>query len=278
MNELIPNDLKAYFDKINQIPKLDADEEKEMAKRLEETGDVAAAQRLILGNLWFVVQVARQYVGYGLPFNDLVQEGNIGLMKAVKKFSTEYDVRLNSYAVHWIKSEIHEYVIKNWKPAKIATTKAQRKVFFNLRKNKKRAGWMNYGETIELAEKLNVKPDDITEMERRIYNVHPQLTDAPIADDAPQKSQLIHTEILSDGLPSPEESFEEDEHVRGMHIQLHTAINSLDERSRDIIQKRWFDENKSTLHELAAEYQVSAERIRQLEANAIKKMKNTIQV
>jgi RNA polymerase sigma-32 factor len=276
MNEIIPNDLRSYFDRINRIPRLEAAEEKEMAKRLEENEDIEAAQRLIMGNLWFVAQVAQKYLGYGLPYNELIQEGNIGLLKAVKKFSYKHDVRLATYAVHWIKSEIHEYIIKNWKPVKVATTKSQRKLFFNLRKNKKSSGWMSHDESIKIAEKLNVNIEDVKEMEGRIYSINPHITSENYADDAPVRAFEIHADTLPNDSISPEEKLESEEYALYSHQQLWEAIETLDERSRDIIHKRWIDEDKATLHELADEYDVSAERIRQIESKALKDMRTRI--
>lgn len=264
------NNLEAYIRQIHGIPMLEKDEEYALALELQETGSIDAAQKLIMSNLRFVVKIARGYSGYGLQLNDLIQEGNIGLMKAVKRFSPDHDVRLISYAVHWIKAEIHEYVIRNWKIVKIATTKAQRKLFFKLRSNKKRLGWFSHEEVQDVAETLGVKPETVMEMESRLSN-HDVAFDTPVNED--EEHTFSPAAYLTDQRADPARKLEADD-TQSQHLQLMAAsLKNLDERSQDIIQRRWLDEDKATLHDLADKYQVSAERIRQLEQNAIKKMR-----
>jgi RNA polymerase sigma-32 factor len=264
------NNLEAYIRQIHSIPMLEAEEERALAIELQETGSVDAAQRLIMSNLRFVVKIARGYSGYGLQLNDLIQEGNIGLMKAVKRFSAEHEVRLISYAVHWIKAEIHEYVIRNWKIVKVATTKAQRKLFFKLRSNKKRLGWFSHDEVQDVAEILGVKPETVLEMESRLSN-YDVAFDAPANED--EEHVFSPSAYLTDQRADPARQLEADD-AQAQHMQLMaSSLKNLDDRSRDIIQRRWLNEDKTTLHELADVYQVSAERIRQLEQNAIKKLR-----
>jgi len=267
---LSAGNLDAYIQQVNSIPVLDADEERELAERLHYHQDLEAAQKLILANLRFVVKIARGYLGYGLQLADLIQEGNIGLMKAVKRFSPEHEVRLISYAVHWIKAEIHEFVIRNWRIVKVATTKAQRKLFFKLRSSKKRLGWFSQDEVNEVASELGVKPETVLEMESRLSS-HDPAFDAPASGD--DDTGFSPAAYLTDGRADPAQVMEAEDTAA---LQLRTmadSLKTLDERSRDIIQQRWLNENKATLHELAAQYNVSAERIRQLEANALKKMR-----
>jgi RNA polymerase sigma-32 factor len=262
--------LDVYIRQVNSFPMLDAEEERELALRLQAQNDLEAAQRLIMSNLRFVVSIARGYMGYGLPFSDLIQEGNIGLMKAVKRFSTEHEVRLISYAVHWIKAEIHEFVLRNWRIVKIATTKAQRKLFFKLRSSKKRLGWFSQAEVNEVADKLGVKPETVLEMESRL-NAHDLAYDNPLDDD--EDSHFAPAAYLSDMRADPAQQLEADDwRTQNENIML-SSLQHLDDRSRDIIQRRWLNDTKATLHELADEYQVSAERIRQLEKNALKKLR-----
>ncbi|MDH5711992.1 MAG: RNA polymerase sigma factor RpoH [Gammaproteobacteria bacterium] len=264
------SNLSAYIHQVNSIAVLDADEERDLAIQLQEKGSVEAAQQLVMANLRFVVKIARGYMGYGLQLGDLIQEGNIGLMKAVKHFSPEHNVRLISYAVHWIKAEIHEFVIRNWKIVKIATTKSQRKLFFKLRSNKKRLGWFNKEEVQDVAETLGVKPETVLEMEARLSN-HDVSFDAPTDED--DEHTFSPSAYLTDQSADPARYLEDDD-TESQHLELMaSSLKQLDERSRDIIQRRWLDEEKTTLHELAAEYQVSAERIRQIEQNAIKKLR-----
>ncbi len=264
------DNLDAYIRQVNNFPMLSAEQERELAEQFHRDDDLEAAQRLIMSNLRFVVSIARGYLGYGLPFNDLVQEGNIGLMKAVKRFSPEHEVRLISYAVHWIKAEIHEFVLRNWRIVKVATTKAQRKLFFKLRSSKKRLGWFSQAEVDDVADKLGVKPETVLEMESRL-NAYDLAYDQPHDDD--DDSHFAPAAYLSDMRGDPAQQLEaEDWQSQHTSIML-SSLNQLDERSRDIIQRRWLDEDKATLHELAAQYQVSAERIRQLENNALKKLR-----
>jgi RNA polymerase sigma-32 factor len=264
------NNLDSYIRYANSVAVLDADEEKALAVRLQEHGDIEAAQQLILSNLRFVVKIARGYMGYGLQLADLIQEGNIGLMKAVKRFSPEHDVRLISYAVHWIKAEIHEYVLRNWRIVKVATTKAQRKLFFKLRSSKKRLGWFNHDEVEQVAADLGVKPETVLEMESR-------LSGGDIAFDMSTDDDDEHyapAAYLTDQRADPATALEVDDTQSQQLDTMVASLATLDERSRDIIQQRWLNENKATLHELAATYQVSAERIRQIENNALKKLRN----
>ena len=264
------DNLDTYIRQVNSFPMLNADEERELALRLHNHNDLEAAQQLIMSNLRFVVSIARGYLGYGLPFNDLVQEGNIGLMKAVKRFSPDHQVRLISYAVHWIKAEIHEYVLRNWRIVKVATTKAQRKLFFKLRSSKKRLGWFSQEEVIDVADKLGVKPETVLEMESRL-NAHDLAYDNPVDDD--EDNHFAPAAYLSDMRADPAQQLETDDWSSQNESIMMSSLDNLDDRSRQIIQRRWLDDDKATLHELAQQYQVSAERIRQLEQNALKKMR-----
>ncbi|QYJ82242.1 RNA polymerase sigma factor RpoH [Shewanella aegiceratis] len=267
--------IEAYIHSAHNIPMLEANEEYELAKRLQETGDIQAAKQLIMSHLRFVIHVAKGYAGYGLPQADLIQEGNIGLMKAVKRFDPDVGVRLVSFAVHWIKAEIHEYVLKNWRIVKVATTKAQRKLFFNLRKAKKRLGWFSDEEVTMVAENLGVSKSDVTEMESRMAAQDPAFDLASDNDDDQDYAPVHYLEDHSSDIASQVENdnFEADNQTR-----LLAAIKTLDERSQHILQARWLDEEKTTLQELAATYQVSAERIRQLEKNAMNKLKGRMEM
>ncbi len=264
------DNLDTYIRQVNNFPMLNADQERELALRLHNHNDLEAAQQLIMSNLRFVVSIARGYMGYGLPFNDLVQEGNIGLMKAVKRFSPDHQVRLISYAVHWIKAEIHEYVLRNWRIVKVATTKAQRKLFFKLRSSKKRLGWFSQEEVIDVANKLGVKPETVLEMESRL-SAHDLAYDNPVDDD--EDNHFAPAAYLSDLSANPAQQLETDDWSSQNENTMMSSLDNLDDRSRNIIKRRWLDDDKSTLHELAEQYQVSAERIRQLEKNALKKMR-----
>jgi RNA polymerase sigma-32 factor len=264
------DNLDVYIRQVNNFPMLDADQERQLAQRLQEHNDLEAAQQLIMSNLRFVVSIARGYMGYGLPFNDLIQEGNIGLMKAVKRFSPDHDVRLISYAVHWIKAEIHEFVLRNWRIVKIATTKAQRKLFFKLRSSKKRLGWFSQQEINDVADKLGVKPETVVEMESRL-NAHDLAYDNPLDDD--EDNHFAPAAYLSDMRADPAQQLEADDWRAQNENTMMSSLKNLDDRSRNIIQRRWLNDNKATLHELAEEYHVSAERIRQLEKNALKKLR-----
>jgi RNA polymerase sigma-32 factor len=261
----------AYLDRVSRIPVLSRDDERALAERLHRTGDVDAARQLVMSHLRFVVHVARGYTGYGLPLQDLVQEGNVGLMKAVKRFDPAVGVRLVSFAVHWIRAEIHEYVLRNWRLVKVATTKAQRKLFFNLRKLKKNLAWLTPEETRAVAADLGVEPSEVAEMEQRLAARDLAFDPVPEADEDETYSPAAY-------LPAPDsnpaDAVENDEWERTTTQRLGAAVAQLDARSRDILQRRWMqDGEKATLHELAAEYGVSAERIRQLEANAIRKLR-----
>lgn len=268
---LSAGNLEAYIQQINSIPMLTADEEHELAIRLQEKNDLAAAQQLIMSNLRFVVKIARGYSGYGLPLGDLIQEGNIGLMKAVKRFSVSHQVRLISYAVHWIKSEIHEFVLRNWRIVKVATTKPQRKLFFKLRSSKKRLGWFNREEVQDVAKTLGVKPETVLEMESRLSGADITF-DASDKDDDEEYS-FTPSAYLTDDRADPAQQLEQDD-SRSQELSLmKRSLKTLDERSQIIIQRRWLNETRATLHELADEFQISAERIRQLEKNALNKMR-----
>ncbi|RYV02931.1 RNA polymerase sigma factor RpoH [Shewanella sp. OPT22] len=262
--------LEAYVQSVNHIPMLDAEKEYELAKRLQETGDLQAAKELIMSHLRFVAHVAKGYSGYGLPQSDLIQEGNIGLMKAVKRFDPTVGVRLVSFAVHWIKAEIHEYVLKNWRIVKVATTKAQRKLFFNLRKSKKRLGWFSDDEVGMVADNLGVSKKDVMEMESRMAAQDPAFD---LASDSDDENDFAPTQYLEDQASDVASNVEAANWEANAQTRLFSAIKTLDERSQHILQARWLDEDKTTLQELAAEYDVSAERIRQLEKNAMNKIK-----
>lgn len=267
--------LEAYVRSVSQIPLLSAEEERRLAHRLHDEQDLAAAQQLVLSNLRFVVHIARGYQGYGLPLADLIQEGNVGLMKAVKRFNPEMGVRLVSFAVHWIRAEIHEFILRNWRIVKVATTKAQRKLFFNLRSQKKRLAWLNNDEVTAVANSLGVEPHEVREMESRLTGHDMAFDPAADADDDSAYQSPAH--YLEDHRYDPARQLEDADWSDSSTSSLHTALEGLDERSRDILQQRWLNEDKATLHDLAAKYNVSAERIRQLEKNAMNKLKGSIQ-
>jgi RNA polymerase sigma-32 factor len=262
--------LDSYIDRVGRIPVLSRDEEVALAGRFRAEGDLDAARELVLSHLRFVVHIARGYLGYGLPMGDLVQEGNVGLMKAVKRFDPTVGVRLVSFAVHWIRAEIHEYVLRNWRLVKIATTKSQRKLFFNLRKRKKNLAWLSEAETQAVARDLKVDVSDVREMEQRLSARDLSFDPAPESDDEETYSPAMYLPASNadPAVQAESEEWEEDSSDR-----LGVALEKLDERSRSILKRRWMTEDKATLHELAAEYNVSAERVRQIEANAIKKLK-----
>jgi RNA polymerase sigma-32 factor len=260
--------LDQYMAAAFTIPVLSAEEELELATRLHESNDLEAAQKLVIANLRFVVHIARGYSGYGLPVSDLIQEGNIGLMKAVKRFDPNVGVRLVSFAVHWIRAEIHEYVLKNWRLVKIATTKAQRKLFFNLRKAKKHLGWLSKDETEAVANDLGVSAREVTEMEQRLSGRDVSFDPAPSEDE--EYAPMAYLPMPGS---DPAEVVENDDWETDSRERLTEALDELDDRSRDIVSRRWLVEKKATLHELAAEYEISAERIRQVEAAALKKLK-----
>ena len=261
--------LDHYIHSVNAIPILSAEEELDLATRLREHDDLEAARTLVLAHLRFVVHIARGYAGYGLPLGDLVQEGNVGLMKAVRRFDTSFGVRLVSFAVHWIRAEIHEYILKNWRLVKIATTKAQRKLFFNLRKAKKHLGWLSAEETAAVAEDLGVSEREVTEMEQRLSGR--DITFDPLASD--DEDEFAPAAYLPSPDSDPALEIEDADWESATHARLGAALDSLDERSRTILERRWLSDGKATLHELADEFGVSAERIRQIEASAIGKLK-----
>ncbi|OHV10904.1 RNA polymerase sigma factor RpoH [Kushneria phosphatilytica] len=268
------HDLNGYIQAINGIPVLSAEEEHELAVKLHDHGDLEAARQLVMSHLRFVVHIARSYSGYGLPQADLIQEGNVGLMKAVKRFDPAQNVRLVSFAVHWIKAEIHEFVLRNWRIVKVATTKAQRKLFFNLRSAKKRLSWLNNDEVEAIASDLDVKPSVVREMESRLSAYDAGFDATPGDDD--EQSYQSPSQYLEDSRFDPARSLEDSDWEADSMRRLQGGLMQLDERSRDILQRRWLSEHKSTLHELADVYGVSAERIRQLEKNAMKKLKQAM--
>jgi RNA polymerase sigma-32 factor len=263
--------LDAYLDRVSRIPVLSREEERALAERFRSQGDLDAARQLVLSHLRFVVHIARGYSGYGLPVGDLIQEGNVGLMKAVKRFDPTLNVRLVSFAVHWIRAEIHEYVLRNWRLVKIATTKAQRKLFFNLRRMKKNLTWLSAEETAAVARDLGVSVGEVTEMEKRLAARDLSFDPAPQVDDEESYSPAAY-------LPAPDAdpaaSVENAESAADSTARLTSALSRLDARSRDIVERRWMSEdNKATLHELAGKYGVSAERIRQIESSALGKLR-----
>ncbi len=267
--------LNAYIQAVNGFSVLSAEEEKQLAEELYYHEDVESARRLIMAHLRFVVHIAKSYSGYGLAEADLIQEGNVGLMKAVKRFNPERGVRLVSFAVHWIKAEIHEFVLRNWRIVKVATTKAQRKLFFNLRGQKKRLGWLSNNEAKAIAADLNVDVSHVQEMEGRL-SAYDAAFDAG-SDDDDDKAYQAPAHYLEDKRYDPAVLLEQDDWRESNVQSLSLALAGLDERSRDILQQRWLGEQKSTLHDLAAQYGVSAERIRQLEKNAMKKIKTAME-
>ena len=271
VDRLVPGaNLESYIQAASRIPVLSVDEERELAERLHYHGDVEAARQLVLSHLRFVIHIARSYSGYGLAQADLIQEGNVGLMKAVKRFNPEYGVRLVSFAVHWIKAEIHEFILRNWRIVKVATTKAQRKLFFNLRGAKKKLAWLNNAEATAVAKDLGVEVKDVRQMESRLAAVDVGF-DVDVDDDSPSPAPV---QYLEDHTSNPAQLLEAADWESDSNEKLALAMAELDDRSRDILQARWLNEDsKETLHELAARYGVSAERIRQLEQNAMKKLK-----
>lgn len=266
--------LDAYIQAVGAVPVLSRDEEQLLSRRFRDDGDLEAARSLVMAHLRFVVHIAKGYRGYGLPMSDLVQEGNVGLMKAVKRFDPDVGVRLVSFAVHWIRAEIHEYVLRNWRVVKVATTKAQRKLFFNLRKAKKSLSWLSHEETQAVARDLGVTPAEVTEMEQRLH-----ARDAGF-DPLPEANSEENDFVPAAYLPSPDADpaviLENADWEDDATERMTRALDVLDERSRAILESRWLSENKRTLHELAAEYGVSAERIRQIESNAIKKLRDAM--
>jgi RNA polymerase sigma-32 factor len=266
--------LDAYVERVSRIPVLSREEEVALAHRLKDEGDLEAARQLVLSHLRFVVHIARGYSGYGLPVGDLIQEGNVGLMKAVKRFDPTVGVRLVSFAVHWIRAEIHEYVLRNWRLVKIATTKAQRKLFFNLRRFKKNLGWLTESETQAIASDLGVTPAEVTDMEQRLSSRDLSFDPAPDTDE--EDNVYSPSSYLPHPQADPSVAVEREQWDEDTAERLSQAMETLDDRSKDILQSRWMGEEKATLHELADRYGVSAERIRQIEANAIKKLRGLI--
>jgi len=265
--------LDVYINGVNQVPVLSHQEEQDLAKRFREQEDLDAARQLVLSQLRFVVHIARGYSGYGLPLGDLIQEGNVGLMKAVKRFDPDVGVRLVSFAVHWIRAEIHEYVIKNWRLVKIATTKAQRKLFFNLRKTKKYLGWLSHAETEAIATDLGVSPREVTEMEKRLYSHDMAFDPAPHEDE---EAAYAPAHYLPNPTPDPSDIIEAEDWQDQANEQLQIALGELDARSREILQARWLAEKKTTLQALASRYDISAERVRQIEQRAIKSLRTKL--
>lgn len=267
--------LEAYISSVSAIPVLTIEEERKLAERLHYENDLEAARQLVMSHLRFVVHIARSYSGYGLSQADLIQEGNVGLMKAVKRFDPTVGVRLVSFAVHWIKAEIHEFILKNWRIVKIATTKAQRKMFFNLRSAKKSLSWFTNKEVDAVAKDMGVEPRVVREMEGRLSSVDTSF-DAPVdADDESAPNAPVY--FLEDKSADPAALLEHSNWAENATSRLHEALVQLDERSQDILMQRWLNEEKATLHDLAEKYDVSAERIRQLEKNAMKKIKSAME-
>jgi len=265
--------IETYIQSAYSIPMLTAEREKELATRLYAENDLQAAQELIMSHLRFVIHIAKGYAGYGLAQADLVQEGNVGLMKAVKRFNPEVGVRLVSFAVHWIKAEIHEFVLRNWRIVKVATTKAQRKLFFNLRKNKKRLGWFSNDEVSNVAETLGVSEKDVLEMESRMSNQDQAFELSADDDDSASAIGFSPAQYLEDKTSDLANSVEESDWSNNANQRLSNALICLDDRSQHIIRTRWLNEDKTTLQDLADKYQISAERVRQLEKNALNKLK-----
>jgi RNA polymerase sigma-32 factor len=272
VNNLSPGqNLDAYVQTVTSIPVLSVEEERALAERLYFDGDVEAARQLVMSHLRFVVHVAKTYSGYGLPLGDLIQEGNVGLMKAVKRFDPTMGVRLVSFAVHWVKAEMHEFILRNWRIVKVATTKAQRKLFFNLRSMKKGLGWLTNDEVEAIAEDLGVEAKTVRQMEGRMASVDTAFDAPEGADDELDTWAPAH--YLEDKSADPSQQLEDANWEQDSQRRLMQAMAQLDDRSKDILSRRWLTDDKATLHELAAEYSVSAERIRQLEKNAMKKIR-----
>ncbi|MFW6346607.1 MAG: RNA polymerase sigma factor RpoH [Halomonas sp.] len=281
-NQLVPShllapagtgSLDAYIQEVNRLPVLSLDEEQDLARRFRDEEDLDAARRMVMAHLRFVVHVARGYAGYGLALGDLIQEGNIGLMKAVKRFDPDQGVRLVSFAVHWIRAEIHEFILRNWRIVKVATTKAQRKLFFNLRSAKRRLGWFSHEEVEHVAGDLGVTPREVLEMESRLAGQDMSFDPAPQDDETHLPAPA---ESLADQEDDPAQALERADWDHYHQDRLHQALGQLDERSRAILARRWLAEEKSTLQDLAAEYGISAERVRQLERNAIGRLRQSM--
>lgn len=267
-------DIDSYISAAYQLPMLTLEEEKSLATRLRDDNDLEAAKGLVMAHLRFVIRIARGYSGYGLPLPDLIQEGTVGLMKAVRRFDPDMGVRLVSFAVHWIKAEIHEYVLRNWRIVKVATTKAQRKLFFNLRSSKKRLGWFTHEEVQGVARDLGVKPETVLEMESRLNNSDVAFDGYTDDDD---RVSVAPSAYLADTRMEPAANLEREDGEQNDKDNLFLAMDELDDRSRDIIECRWLSEKKLTLHELADRYGVSAERIRQIEKRAMQKIKSHLE-
>jgi RNA polymerase sigma-32 factor len=265
--------MESYVSAAFQLPMLSQKEEHDLAVRWQQNKDLEAARQLVMSHLRFVVRIARQYAGYGLPQPDLIQEGTVGLMKAVRRFDPEVGVRLASFAVHWIKAEIHEFILRNWRIVKIATTKAQRKLFFNLRSSKKRLGWFSEQEIRDVASDLGVKPEEVRSMEARLNN-YDMAFDA--GESGSDDEHVAPVSYLPDMRMEPESIVEAEDTERDENERLYAAMQELDERSQEILRRRWLSEKKATLHELADEYGVSAERIRQIEKAAMNKLQEKI--
>tara|TARA_B100000586_G_C20107067_1_gene427903 strand:+ start:637 stop:1530 length:894 start_codon:yes stop_codon:yes gene_type:complete len=267
-------DLQSYISSVYGIGILSAEEERKLAEDLYYRDDLEAARKLVLAHLRFVVHVARTYSGYGLSEADLIQEGNIGLMKAVRKFNPEVGVRLVSFAIHWIKAEMHEYILRNWKILKIATTKAQRKLFFNLRSKKKGLSWLTEKEINLISSDLKVKPSEVREMEKRLSGLDISFDPPEGADD--EGVQMSPSQYLKDSTSDPADMYEKSTLSAANSVELQSALKKLDDRSRDIIRDRWLSDGKHTLHELAERYNISTERVRQIEQNAMKKIRSSM--
>jgi len=263
--------IDAYISASYQLPMLTAEEEHDLAVRFREKGDLEAARAMVMSHVRFVIRIARGYNGYGLPMSDLIQEGTVGLMKAVRRFDPEQGVRLVSFAVHWIRAEMHEFILRNWRIVKVATTKAQRKLFFNLRSSKKRLGWFNHQEVQDVAKELGVKPSEVLEMESRLANQDVAF-DTPDRDDDDDLG-TTPSAFIADTRSEPAGLLEQIDSIEDQNSRLYSALESLDDRSKAILQARWLSEQKQTLHELADVYGVSAERIRQIEKNAMAKIR-----
>ncbi|MDC3006320.1 RNA polymerase sigma factor RpoH [SAR86 cluster bacterium] len=268
------SDIDKYLSQVYQIPVLTREEELELTTEFFETEDVKLAHKLVIAHLRFVVHIAKSYAGYGLPLADIIQEGNVGLLKAVTKFDPNKGVRLVSFAVHWIKAEIHEFILKNWRIVKIATTKAQRKLFFNLRSKKKNTGWLTDEEAKRIAKELDVSVKEVMHMENRLNSADSSF-DVP-TDEEDNEKAFSPSQYLEDNSFNPEDITEQKNYEEVNHTALLKNISALDKRSQDIIRARWLDDNKITLNELADKYSVSAERIRQIEATAFKKLKTAL--
>ena len=262
--------LDSYIQAVGSISVLSKEDEQSLSRSFREDEDLDAARELVMAHLRFVVHIAKGYTGYGLPLGDLIQEGNVGLMKAVKRFDPDFGVRLVSFAVHWIRAEIHEFVLKNWRIVKVATTKAQRKLFFNLRKAKSSLAWLSHAETQAVAADLGVSPHEVTEMEKRLSSRDAVFD--PIPEGSDDDRVFSPAAFLQANDADPASQVEADDWSNDATSRMQRALDTLDERSRDILDSRWLTEDKQTLHELADKYAVSAERIRQLEANAMKKL------